>query len=109
MHIFQDYILIRRLLCQIRDTGVLLHDDPKCFWTDTYYSSNDEMQKLYRDNDIECIDHFAQDGLAPLFHNTVDQWSDEQFETWFKYYLSVCSEKSIIDMSNHVIIIGKKK
>lgn len=98
-----------KLLCQIRDTGVLLHDDPKSFWTDTYYSSYDEMQKLYRDNDIECIDHFAQDGLAPLFHNTVDQWSDEQFETWFKYHLSVCSEKSIIDMSNHVVIIGKKK
>lgn len=98
-----------KLLYQIRDTGVLLHDDPKCFWTDTYYSSYDEMQKLYKDNDIECIDHFAQDGLAPLFHNKVDQWSDEQFETWFKYHLSICSEKSIIDMSNHVIIIGKKK
>ena len=66
------------------------------------------LNQLYRDNDIGCIDHFAQDGLAPLFHNTVDQWSDEQFETWFKYHLSVCSEKSIIDMSNHVIIIGKK-
>ena len=53
-----------KLLCQIRDIGILLHDDPKCFWTDTYYSSYDEMQKLYKDNGIECIDHFAQDGLA---------------------------------------------
>lgn len=82
---------------------------PKCFWTDTYYSSYDEMQKLYKDNGVECVDHFAQDGLAPLFHNRVDQWSDEQFETWFKYHLSVCSEKSIINMSNHVIIVGRKK
>jgi Methylase involved in ubiquinone/menaquinone biosynthesis len=101
-HIFQDYILIRCLLCQ------LLHDNPKCFWTDTYYSSYDEMQKLYKDNGIECIDQFAQDGLAPLFHNRVDQWNNEQFEIWLKYHLSVCSEKSIIDMSNHVIIIGRK-
>ena len=98
----QDYILIRCLLCQ------LLHDNPKCFWTDTYYSSYDEMQKLYKDNGIECIDQFAQDGLAPLFHNRVDQWNNEQFEIWLKYHLSVCSEKSIIDMSNHVIIIGRK-
>lgn len=104
-----DKYLDAELLNQIRETGVLLHDDPKCFWTDTYYSTYDEMQKLYEDNGIECIDHFAQDGLAPLFHNTVDQWTDEQFGTWLEYHLSVCSEKSIIDMSNHVIIVGRKK
>lgn len=103
-----DEYLDKKLLCQIRDTGTLLHDNPKCFWTDTYYSSYDEMQKLYKDNGIECIDQFAQDGLAPLFHNRVDQWNNEQFEIWLKYHLSVCSEKSIIDMSNHVIIIGRK-
>lgn len=101
--------LDENLLCQIRDTGVLLHDDPKCFWTDTYYSSYEEMQKLYLDSNMEIIDHFAQDGLAPLFHTKVDQWSDEQFETWLEYHLSVCSEKTVIDMSNHVIIVGRKK
>lgn len=104
-----DKYLDKDLLCQIRNTGVLLHDDPKCFWTDTYYSSYDEMQKLYKDNGIECIDHFAQDGLTPLFRNTVDKWSEEQFAIWCEYHLSVCSEKQIIDMSNHVIIVGRKK
>ena len=101
--------LDKDLFCQIKNTGVLLHDDPKCFWTDTYYSSCDEMQKLYSDNGLECIDHFAQDGLAPLFRNTVDKWNDEQFSIWCDYHSAVCSEKSIIDMSNHVIIVGKKK
>lgn len=33
---------------------------------------------------------------------------DEQFDTWLAYHLSVCAEKTIIDMSNHVVIIGKK-
>ena len=97
------------LLDQIRDTGVLKHDDSKCFWTDTYYSSYDEMQDLYKRYDLEIIDHFAQDGLSPLFHEKVDQWNDEQFETWFHYHLSVCSEKSIVDMSNHVVIVGQKR
>lgn len=98
-----------RFLTQIRDTGILTQDDPKCFWTDTYYSSYEEMQELYKKYGLEIISHFAQDGLAPLFHNTVDSWNENQFNTWFKYHLSVCSQKSIIDMSNHVIIIGKKK
>ena len=104
-----DKYLDEMLLDQIRDTGVLSHDDPKCFWTDTYYSSYDEMQDLYKRYDLEIIDHFAQDGLSPLFHEKVDQWNDDQFETWFHYHLSVCSEKSIVDMCNHVVIVGQKR
>lgn len=104
-----DNYLDRHLLNQIKDTGMLLHDDPKCFWTDTYYSSYEEMRELYKEFGLEIVDHFAQDGLLPLFHEKADQWDQEQFDTWFQYHLSVCSEKSIIDMSNHVIIIGKRK
>ena len=97
-----------QLLSQIKTTGVLKHNDPNCFWTDTYYSSYDEMQALFRDNNLDVVMHFAQDGMSPLFHNTVDMWNDEQFDTWLAYHLSVCAEKTIIDMSNHVVIIGKK-
>ncbi|MBR1702620.1 MAG: hypothetical protein IJ716_11765 [Lachnospiraceae bacterium] len=74
-----------------------------------YYSSSDEMQELYSKYDLNIVKHFAQDGLAPLFHQKVDEWNDEQFETWFQYHLSVCGEKSILDMSNHVLIVGQKK
>ena len=109
MAVSDNKYLDKDLLCQIRDTGVLLHDDPKCFWTDTYYSSFDEMQKMYMENGMEIVDHFAQDGLAPLFHNKVDSWNDEQFATWLNYHLSVCSEKTIIDMSNHAVIVGRKR
>lgn len=97
------------LLAQIRDTGILKYDDPKCFWTETYYSASDEMQELYSKYDLNIVKHFAQDGLAPLFHQKVDEWNDQQFETWFQYHLSVCGEKSILDMSNHVLIVGQKK
>lgn len=31
-------------------------------------------------------------------------WNDEQFDTWLAYHLSVCCEKTIIDMSNHVVL-----
>lgn len=46
--------------------------------------------------------------MAPMFHGTVDSWNEEQFETWYQYHLSVCEEKSMIDMSNHVVVIGRK-
>ncbi len=97
-----------RFLDQIKETGVLDHEDPKCFWTDTYYSSYEEMVKIYSSLNLEIIDHFAQDGLAPMLYDTVDKWDPEQFRTWFHYHLSVCSEKSIIGMSNHAVIVGTK-
>lgn len=104
-----DKYLDSQLLTQIRNTGILRHEDPKCFWTDTYYSSYDEMQRLYINNNLDIITHFAQDGLAPLFNKIVDQWSYEQFNTWFQYHLSVCSDRAMIDMSNHALIVGQKK
>lgn len=101
--------LDKELLEQIRDTGVLTSDHPKCFWTDTYYSSYDEMQSLYQKYNLVVLEHFAQDGLAPLFHEKVEQWSPEEFETWFRYHLSICSERAVIDMSNHAVILGRKQ
>ncbi|MDE6005745.1 MAG: class I SAM-dependent methyltransferase [Oscillospiraceae bacterium] len=101
--------LDNNLLKQIKETGVLKHNDPKCFWTDTYYSSYEEMEKLYQEYSIEVLLHFAQDGLLPMLCNTADNWNEEQFKIWADYHLSVCKEKSIIGMSNHVIIAGRKK
>lgn len=101
--------LDKKLLSQIRDVGILKHDNPKCFWTDTYYSSYDEMEELYQNYSIETLVHFAQDGVLPMMGEKVDKWSDEEFKIWKDYHLSVCKEKSIIGMSNHVTIVGEKK
>lgn len=93
---------------QLVETGVLKHDDEKCFWTDTYYSSKEEMEALYTAHNVHIIDHFAQDGLAPLLSQKVDSWSDEQFKIWCDYHYSICREPSLLGSSNHVIIIGRK-
>lgn len=103
-----DYFLDSELAQQLITTGVLRHDDEKCFWTDTYYSSADEMEQLYKDNMLTVIDHFAQDGLTPQFSEKVDKWNSEQFKIWCDYHYSVCREKSLLGASNHVVIIGKK-
>lgn len=98
-----------RLGKQFVETGVLTHDDEKCFWTDTYYSTKQEMEELYRRNELEVIDHFAQDGLTPLFSAKVDGWDEEAFQVWCAYHYSVCREASLLGASNHVMIVGRKQ
>ena len=100
--------LDEHLAKQLIETGVLKHDDEKCFWTDTYYSSKDEMESIYRRYGLKIVDHFAQDGLAPLLSQKVDKWDENQFKTWCDYHYSVCREQSVLGASNHVTIIGRK-
>lgn len=94
---------------QIINTGVLRHDDEKCFWTDTYYSSASEMEALYERYGVKVRDHFAQDGLTPLFCDQADRWTEDQFQVWCRYHYSVCREKSTLGASNHVVIVGEKR
>ena len=93
---------------QLIETGILRHDDEKCFWTDTYYATKVEMEQMYREYHLEIVDHFAQDGTTPAFAAKVDKWDAEQFKTWCDYHYSVCREDSLLGASNHVIIVGKK-
>lgn len=97
-----------KLAKQLIHTGILHHDDEKCFWTDTYYSTYEEMEQLYNRYRITVVDHFAQDGITPQFSGKVDNWNDEQFRVWCDYHYSICREKSLLGASNHVVIIGKK-
>ncbi|MBR3824187.1 MAG: class I SAM-dependent methyltransferase [Lachnospiraceae bacterium] len=102
------HFLDARLAQQIVTTGVLHHDDEKCFWTDTYYATKEEMEQLYGAYGLDVTDHFAQDGLTPTFAATVDNWTEEEFKIWCDYHYSVCREESLLGASNHVIIAGRK-
>ncbi len=93
---------------QLIETGELHHNDEKCFWTDTYYSTCEEMEDLYKQHGLKVVDHFAQDGLTPYFAEKVDKWNDDEFKIWCDYHYSVCRERSVLGASNHVIIIGEK-
>ena len=100
--------LDEKLAKQILQTGVLRHDDEKCFWTDTYYATKQEMEQMYCKHGVEVIDHFAQDGMTPMHASTVDAWTEEEFRIWCEHHYQVCREESLLGASNHVIIVGRK-
>lgn len=66
------------------------------------------MKLMYKKHSLEIIDHFAQDGLAPILSEKVYSWNESQFKVWCDFHYSICREPSILGSSNHVIIIGKK-
>lgn len=98
-----------KLAEQLIKTGVLKHDDPNCFWTDTYYSSPDEMEALFKYHNLEVVEHFAQDGISPFLKDKVDALDAAEFEIWCDYHYRICREKSMLGASNHITIIGRKQ
>jgi Methylase involved in ubiquinone/menaquinone biosynthesis len=94
---------------QLLNTGVIKYDDPNCFWTDTYFSSPDEMDSLFRKHKLEVIEHFAQDGISPFLKDKVDALDISDFKIWCDNHYRICREKSMLGDSNHVIIIGRKQ
>ncbi len=105
---FDKKFVNKDYLKQILETGVMNSSDELCFWTDAYFSSPEEMCHIYSKNGLEVIDHFAQDGLSPLFHEKVDSWNEEKFKIWCEHHYSVCRVTSMLSQSNHVVIVGRK-
>jgi 2-polyprenyl-3-methyl-5-hydroxy-6-metoxy-1,4-benzoquinol methylase len=101
---FLSIDLAQRLL----STGTIYHDDPDCFWTDTYYAMPEELENLLSNMNLDIVDHLASDGISLFLGEQVDSMDEEEFKVWCDYHYMVCREKNILGMSNHGLIIGKK-
>lgn len=110
-----------RLLCLneckrvLKKDGLLLsayinrfHDDPLCFWTDTYFDIPQRIEDTYHSLNLDIIDHLATDGTSIIYRNSINSMNDQEFKIWFDYHLRVCREKSIMGISNHGLIVGQK-
>ena len=100
--------LNEELAKQLITTGILNQEDVNCFWTDTFYAAPAEIEQYYIKNGLKIVDHFAQDGIAPLQKKIIDNFNEEQFIVWCNYHYSICREASILGASSHTMIVGRK-
>lgn len=83
-------------------------DDPDCFWTDNYFHSPEEIEKVVELSNLIIVEHLAADGQSIAFQQMINQFTDEEFECWMNYHYMICHESSIIGSSNHGIIVARK-
>lgn len=89
-------------------TGTITHNDPNCFWTDSYYATPEEMENLLVNCDLKVLDHLATDGLSLFLKDKIDSMNHDEFEVWCNYHYLACRERSILGASNHGLVIGRK-
>lgn len=68
----------------------------------------DEIEALTQGYPVQRLKLAATDGPARYMKDTVDAMSNELFELYFKYHLSICERKDLIGASNHTLDILQK-
>lgn len=101
--------LTSSLVSKVIDDGVIKDGEEDCFWTDAFFTSPIEIEEFLSQFNIDIIDHVAVDGLSPYLRGSIDAMSDEEYEIWVNYQLKTCREKSILGISNHGLVLCKKK
>ncbi|WP_078551999.1 class I SAM-dependent methyltransferase [Bacillus alkalicellulosilyticus] len=100
--------LKKEFIEQIINTGTIKEGDKYNFWTDAFFSTPEEMERIIKDFNVEIIDHFATDGLSPYLRSTVNSFSEEEYRNWSYYIERSCRDKNIMGLSNHALLLCRK-
>ena len=88
--------------------GVMRSSDEDCFWTDTWFTTPSEIEALAKEHHLEKVHHIAQDGIGRILADHVNAMNTEYFKRWTEFHIRTCEEPSILGISNHGLLIGKK-
>ena len=100
--------LKREFIDNLTATGILKSDDPLCFWTDSYFDKPDIIEETYKNLGLQILDHAATDGMSIFLRDKVNKMNQGEFKLWCEYHYATCREQSILGISNHGLIIGRK-
>lgn len=97
------------LMEKLLSDGALQASDPDNFWTDAYFATPALMEEALTAQGFAITDHFAQDGVSPLLREKVDALDAASFDLWCDYHYRTCREPSLLGISNHGMVIGRKQ
>ena len=61
--------------------------------------------KNYNINKLHTV---ATDGIASNMQEHINKLTEEEYEIWIKYHLSICEREDVMGYSNHILYICEK-
>ncbi|WP_310549887.1 class I SAM-dependent methyltransferase [Paenibacillus glufosinatiresistens] len=95
-------------MARIAEEGKIRSADEDCFWTDAYFHTPEEMERMFADGKTVMLAHAAADGVGMMMEEVIDGLDAAQFEVWSRYHLKTCEEPSLLGISNHALYLGRK-
>jgi len=74
-----------------------------------YFNTPEEIENELLECNLEIIDHLRTDGPYVLQTDKINKMSKSEYEALLKYHERTCREKSVLGMTNHGMVICRKK
>lgn len=68
----------------------------------------EDIDRLTLDFPVKRLHYVASDGCALLIRDAIEKMSDEIFELYFKYHLTVCEREDLLGITSHALDILEK-
>lgn len=81
------------------------HSENQIFFASDPLSVEKELQNA----GVDLLANIATDGMKFIIRDTVNAMTKEAFDQWLAFHLKTCTDSSILGMSEHGLVIGKKK
>jgi ubiquinone/menaquinone biosynthesis C-methylase UbiE len=105
----QKEFFTKSFVDEIMDIGTHIDRGENCFFTVAYFTSPNEMESFIRKFEVEIIDHVSTDGIGTLLRDHIDELSEEQYSAYLSYVAKNCRDKSTMGISNHGLLLCRKK
>lgn len=68
----------------------------------------EDIKKLIESFNLKTINYVATDGIGRVIKNEINQMSEEEYNLYIKYHLSICEREDLIGYSGHILAILEK-
>lgn len=68
----------------------------------------EDVKKLIKSFNIKTINYVATDGIGRVIKDEINQMSEEEYNLYIKYHLSICEREDLIGYSGHILAILEK-
>lgn len=76
------------------------------FMSFSYFSSPSEVESEIVESGIKIIGNYGVDGPFGLFPESLDKFTDEDYQVFSDFHYSTCHEASTLGMSSHGLFLG---
>ena len=68
----------------------------------------EEFKRIMKEFNVDFLHNVATDGIAKSISERINNLSEEEFNVWVKYQLSVCEREDLQGYSCHMLYVCKK-
>ena len=68
----------------------------------------EDVKKLIKSFNLKTINYVATDGIGRVIKDEINQMSEEEYNLYIKYPLSICEREDLIGYSGHILAILEK-